>query len=189
MTSSAGDPIPFAPRAAVVALLGAAVLALAACGGGGGGAGGGGGGNKQQSNSSGSSGSSPPGGTTVTSPKDGRRPAPAHTVAAQRHRVAGVESAVTRLVEASEQGNGVAACRHLGLTPKGSGLFALQDCAKRAHVDLTALPTSDELSFGPVAITGNRARVVLIGGPTLTLRRAGASWRVAGLRAQGQSGY
>jgi hypothetical protein len=181
---------------AACALIAAAALALGACGGGGG--------DKDRSSASHSSGGSSsssgggggkssdggnsPGGGTTSSPTTGGGSAH-HQVAAEQRRTAGVERAVTGLVEATEQGDGPAACRLLGLAPKGSGLVALRDCAKRAHVDLTALPNSDELSFGPVAVSDSSARVSMTGGPTLTLRRSGASWRVVGVRAPAQSGY
>jgi hypothetical protein len=186
-------------RLVACALIAVAALALGACGGGGGnkdqsstshssGASGssGGGGSSRGGKSSGGGASS--GGRTTTSPTTGGGSAH-RQVAAEQRRAAGVERVVTRLVEATEQGNGPAACRLLGLSPKGSGLVALRDCAGRAHVDLTALPNSDELSFGPVAVSDGSARVSMTGGPTLTLHRSGASWRVVALRAPAGSGY
>ena len=185
-------------RLAACALIAAAALALGACGGGGGnkdqsstshssgGSSSGGGGSSGGGKSSGGGASS--GGRTTTSPTTGGGSAH-RQVAAEQRRAAGVERAVTRLVEATEQGNGPAACRLLGLSPKGSGLVALRDCAGRAHIELAALPNSDELSFGPLTVSDGSARVSLTGGPTLTLHRSGASWRVVAVRAPAGSGY
>jgi hypothetical protein len=48
-------------------------------------------------------------------------------------------------------------------------------------VDLSLLPTSDELSVAAVRISGARARARLASGATIRLVRAAERWRVAGI--------
>jgi len=93
--------------------------------------------------------------------------------------VRGIERAVTRLVEASERGDGETVCALLGRDPGGaSGVEAAQSCARAARVDLFSLPTSDELSFERVTASGDRGRALLTGGTEISLERTGGGWLV-----------
>jgi hypothetical protein len=97
-------------------------------------------------------------------------------------RAEGIQQTVSTLVGASERGDARATCRLLGQSAAGSGLAALDRCARRAHVDLTVLPSSDELSIERVKASGKRGTARLAGHLTISLRRAGRRWRVTGVR-------
>jgi hypothetical protein len=124
---------------------------------------------------------------TQTSPSTRERPAATETQpAANRPRpprrdAATIQGTVTALVQANEQGDGRTICRLLGQPPAGNGLDALQSCATGAGVDLSLLPTSDELSVGGIHVKGDRATASPAPGTTLSLRRSGRGWTVTGI--------
>jgi hypothetical protein len=106
---------------------------------------------------------------------------------ARRHRpsnqdAATIQRTVTRLVQANEQGAASTVCRLLGQAATGTGLDALQRCASRAGVDLSLLPTSDELSVGGIHRTGDRATASPAPGTRVSLVRSGRGWKVTGIR-------
>jgi hypothetical protein len=103
-----------------------------------------------------------------------RRPPPARDFAA-------IQSTIVLLVESAETRNAEGVCRALGQAPVGTSEDVAQECADRAGVDLSALPSSDELSFEEVGASGNRGRARLGSGDTITLRRAGGRWVVTGI--------
>ena len=74
-------------------------------------------------------------------------------------RAAEVERAVFALVEATEVGKS---------TPAG--------------VDVSALPTSDELSVERTEVAGERATVTLAGGVKVRLQRSGGDWEVVAVQ-------
>jgi hypothetical protein len=113
--------------------------------------------------------------TTPTKTTPARRRRPSNRDAATIQRV------VTRLVQANEQGDGATVCRLLGKPAAGSGIGAADSCA-RSGVDLTLLPTSDELSVGGIHASGDRATASPSPGTTVSLRRSGGSWTVTGIR-------
>jgi hypothetical protein len=113
--------------------------------------------------------------TTETKPA-ARPPRPSNRDAAK------IQRTVTRLVQANEQGDASTVCRLLGQAATGTGLDALQRCASRAGVDLSLLPTSDELSVGGIHRTGDRATASPAPGTRVALVRSGRGWRVTGIR-------
>jgi hypothetical protein len=52
------------------------------------------------------------------------------------------------------------------------------EAAERGEVDVSGLPTSDELTIRRVELAGARAQAALAGGARLSLRKAGGRWRV-----------
>ena len=92
-----------------------------------------------------------------------------------------IQTAVTLLVESSELGEAAGVCRALGQAQSGSGPEAAQRCARRAGIDLQALPGSDELSFERIEASGNRGSARLSTGDTVSLRRTGRRWLVTGV--------
>ena len=86
----------------------------------------------------------PPAGTTATKPSTVTDSVDLPAPAARRRERVKVERAATLYVEAAERG----------------------------EADSPGLPTSDELSFERTVIAGGRARVELVGGARLFLRRA-----------------
>jgi hypothetical protein len=111
---------------------------------------------------------------TVTAPPRRRRPSNRDAAAIQR--------VVTRLVQANEQGDGATVCRLLGKPAAGTGIGAADRCARSAGVDLSLLPTSDELSVGGIHVSGDRATASPSPGTTVSLRRSGGRWTVTGMR-------
>jgi hypothetical protein len=118
--------------------------------------------------------------TTHTSPPKTtparHRPRPSNKDAATIQRV------VTELVQANERGDGATVCRLLGKPAAGSGISAADSCARSAGVDLSLLPTSDELSVGGIRVAGDRAKASPAPGTTISLRRSGRTWTVTGIR-------
>jgi hypothetical protein len=93
-----------------------------------------------------------------------------------------IEQVVSELVEASERGDAEGLCFLVGQDPGGAiGLQALQACARRAGVDLSLIPTSDELTLVDIRIRGDRARAKFASGATVLLMRAADRWRIDGL--------
>jgi hypothetical protein len=91
-----------------------------------------------------------------------------------------IEEAIVALVESSEAGDGPRLCDVLGVSPGGPR--SVQVCARAAGVDLSVLPTSDELSIERVDVSGRRAIATLVGGTRISLRQAGRQWKVARLK-------
>ena len=54
-----------------------------------------------------------------------------------------------------------------------------------AGIDVSALPTSDELSVESTRISGDRATVTLAGGVVVRLRRSGGEWRPVSVERAG----
>jgi hypothetical protein len=125
---------------------------------------------------------------THTEPRTQERPSTTETQpTAKVHRLpdrdaATIQRTVTRLVQANEQGDGATVCRLLGQAPAGAGIDALERCASSAGVDLSLLPTSDELSVGGIRVTGDRATASPSPGTKVSMRRSGRGWRVTGIR-------
>ena len=82
-------------------------------------------------------------------------------------------------MEANEQGDATTVCRLLGQPATGTGIGALDRCASTAGVDLTLLPTSDELSVGGIRVAGDRATGSPAPGTKVSLRRSGRGWTVS----------
>jgi hypothetical protein len=99
--------------------------------------------------------------------------------ASAREEARRVEEAIVALVESSEAGDAPRLCDVLGVSP--SGARSVQVCARAARVDLSVLPTSDELSIERVDVSGPRGIATLAGGTRIALRRAGREWKVTGL--------
>jgi hypothetical protein len=116
------------------------------------------------------------------------RPATTETKPAARRRrpsnrdAATIQRTVTRLVQANERGDARTVCRLLGQAATGTGLDELERCASRAGVDLSLLPTSDELSVGGIHRTGDRATASPAPGTRVSLVRSGRGWKVTGIR-------
>ena len=125
---------------------------------------------------------------TRSVPATGKSPAPTETrPTAKRPRpsnqdAATIQRTLTSLVQANERGDGVTVCRLLGQPATGSGIDAVDRCASSAGVDLTLLPTSDELSVGGIHVTGDRATGSPAPGTKVSLRRSGRAWTVTGIR-------
>jgi hypothetical protein len=112
--------------------------------------------------------------TTETRP-EAKRPRPSNRDAAT------IQRTLTRLVQANEQGDAATVCRLLGEPASGTGIGALDRCAARAGVDLSLLPTSDELSVGGIRVVGERATGSPAPGTKVSLRRSGQGWTVTGI--------
>ena len=89
---------------------------------------------------------------------------------------------VTVFVQAREETDARTLCQLLGQPASGTGPAAVDTCARAAGVDLSALPTSDELSVETTLVSGRLASVRLAGGTTVRLRKAGGRWRVTEIR-------
>ena len=112
--------------------------------------------------------------TIETQPKDPERSA--DTTA--------VEKTVTALITAAEESDAAGVCRAVGAGPQGSGLRAAQACAQTVGLDLSALPTSDELSFDDVVVRADsrNATATLVGGTSFGLRESGGRWTIVRAR-------
>ncbi|HEX2233881.1 MAG TPA: hypothetical protein VHG69_11030 [Thermoleophilaceae bacterium] len=99
-----------------------------------------------------------------------------------RRDLAAIQQVVALLIESAEIRDGAGVCHALG-QPQGSGPEAAEACADRAGIDLSQLPGSDELSFERVRASGDRGRVVLGSGDSVSLRRQGDSWVVTDIRS------
>jgi hypothetical protein len=124
---------------------------------------------------------------THSTPSTEERPATTETRPAAKpppsnRDAATVQRTLTRLVQGNEQGDATTVCRLLGQTAAGSGIGALDRCASRAGVDLSLLPTSDELSVGGIHVAGNRATGSPAPGTQVSLRRSGQGWTVTGIK-------
>ena len=112
-----------------------------------------------------------------------RRPGTTAPEEERREERADLERTVARLVQAREETDAVTLCRLLGQQPRGTGLAAVDACARDAAVDLAALPTSDELSIEASRASGGTGTVRLAGGTTVRLRRAGGGWQVVAIES------
>jgi hypothetical protein len=91
---------------------------------------------------------------------------------------AAIQQTVTDLVSANERGDAQGVCRVVGQPAGGNGFDALHTCARNAGVDVSVLPISDELSIDRIRTSKGRATAQLASGVTISLKRAGADWRV-----------
>ena len=112
--------------------------------------------------------------TIETQPRDPERSAD----------TAAVQKTVTALITAAEESDAAGVCRAVGASPRGSGLRAAQACAQTVGVDLSALPTSDELSFDDVVVRADsrNATATLVGGTSFGLRESGGRWNIVRAR-------
>jgi hypothetical protein len=94
----------------------------------------------------------------------------------------GIQTAVNTLVGAAEAGDGRRFCDVVGRQASGSGLQALQTCARSAGIQPEQLPTSDELSIEKVRLSGDRATVTVTPSTRIVLRRRGDVWTVAAVK-------
>jgi hypothetical protein len=90
-----------------------------------------------------------------------------------------IERAVVTFVEAAEQGDSSRACAQL---VRGAGK-QLPSCATALGIDPRTVPTSGELDFRVVSVSGETGKATLSNGSTFSLERSAGRWLIAGLRA------
>ena len=101
-------------------------------------------------------------------------PAPPKPSGGDRQRV---EQVVADLVSASEEGDGRRVCSLVG-RPDGAGLAGLRRCAAAVGYAPGTLPTSNEVSFERVRVSGRGASVSFAGGVRIALRKEGRRWLI-----------
>ena len=94
----------------------------------------------------------------------------------------GIETAVTALIESAGEADAARFCPLVGLEPAGNGLPQVQRCAQKIDLDITTLPSSDELSFERVTVADGSGTARLSGGTRITLKKAGGKWQITRVR-------
>ena len=101
------------------------------------------------------------------------------TAGAQQSSSAQVQAAVTRYVQAAEEGDATTLCGlQLGTSASASGAVAAQACAAKAGITLADLPGLTQLKLGPVKISGTTATVEVAQVGQMTLVKVNGRWKV-----------